>query len=226
MQAPNAATPAVRLDWCQGYGASPGPATGIFCGCSASLIQPDRGGLPTADSGRAEPDQQPHQRFVRRAGKTRDQLARQLRLKHRRHEARARRTPQRCQRELLTPPVCQRASVRRATPSSSPKRAAAGVGPACRADTSGGALGAGAWRGAAHAGALAHWWCEQFPLTPLWRATCARFMPPVLEAQLPGELITRFAGPPHEALMRLLVWLSPATVGRGQPAAIRLNEAG
>ena len=71
-----------------------------------------------------------------------------------------------------------------------------------------------------------HWWCEQFPLTPLWRATCARFMPPVLEARLPGELITRFAGPPHEALMRLLVWLSPATVGRGQPAAIRLNEAG
>ena len=70
------------------------------------------------------------------------------------------------------------------------------------------------------------WWCGQFPLTPLWRATCARFMPPVLEAQLPGELITRFAGPAHEALMRLLVWLSPVTVGRGQPAAIKLNEAG
>ena len=70
------------------------------------------------------------------------------------------------------------------------------------------------------------WWVEQFPLTPLWRATCARFMPPVLEAQLAGELITRFAGPAHEALMRLLIWLSPVTVGRGQPAAIRLNEAG
>jgi hypothetical protein len=69
-----------------------------------------------------------------------------------------------------------------------------------------------------------HWWVEQFPLTPLWRATRARFMPPVLEAQLPGELITRFAGPAPEALMRLLVWLSPATVGRGQPVAIRLNE--
>ena len=50
-------------------------------------------------------------------------------------------------------------------------------------------------------------------------------MPPVSEAQLPGELIARFAGPAHEALMRLLVWLSPVTVGRGQPAAIRLNEA-
>ena len=70
------------------------------------------------------------------------------------------------------------------------------------------------------------WWTEQFPLTPLWRAAGARFMPPVLEAQLPGELITRFTGPAHEALMRLLVWLSPVTVGRGQPAAIKLNEAG
>jgi hypothetical protein len=74
------------------------------------------------------------------------------------------------------------------------------------------------------------WWTEQFPLTPLWRAQCARFMPPVLEAQLPGELIARFAGPLHEALMRLLVWLSPVTVGRGQPSqqpiAIKLDEAG
>lgn len=70
------------------------------------------------------------------------------------------------------------------------------------------------------------WWVEQFPLTPLWRATSSRFMPPVPQAQLPGELITRFAGPAHEALMRLLVWLSPVTIGRGQAAAIRLNEAG
>jgi hypothetical protein len=70
------------------------------------------------------------------------------------------------------------------------------------------------------------WWIEQFPLTPLWRATCSRFMPPVPETQLPGELIARFAGPAHEALMRLLIWLSPATVGRGQLVAIKLNEAG
>ena len=69
-------------------------------------------------------------------------------------------------------------------------------------------------------------WCEQFPRTPLWQLASARFMPPVSEAQLPGELIARFAGPAHEALMRLLVWLSPATVGRGQPAAIKLHEAG
>jgi hypothetical protein len=70
------------------------------------------------------------------------------------------------------------------------------------------------------------WWCEQFPLTPLWQATSARFMPPVSEAQLPGELITRFAGQPPEALMYLLVWLSPVTIGRGRPAAIKLHEAG
>ena len=70
------------------------------------------------------------------------------------------------------------------------------------------------------------WWRERFPQTPLWRATCAQFMPSVPEAQLPGELITRFSGLLPEALVHLLVWLSPVTVGRGQPAAITLNEAG
>ncbi|EOV2687327.1 hypothetical protein ACODAR_001751, partial [Citrobacter freundii] len=69
-----------------------------------------------------------------------------------------------------------------------------------------------------------HWWQEHFPKTPLWRATCARFLPPVPEEQLPNELITRFAGPTHEALMRLLLWLSPITVGRDRPAAIELHE--
>ena len=69
-----------------------------------------------------------------------------------------------------------------------------------------------------------HWWREQFPQTPLWRATCAQFMPLVSEAQLPGELIPRFVGPAHEALTRLLIWLSPVTGGHGQPAAIRLPE--
>jgi hypothetical protein len=49
-------------------------------------------------------------------------------------------------------------------------------------------------------------------------------MPPVPEVQLPGELIERFTGPAHEALMRLLVWLSPVTVGRGQIVAITLHE--
>jgi len=68
------------------------------------------------------------------------------------------------------------------------------------------------------------WWCEQFPLTSLWRAASARFMPPVPEVQLPGELIARFTGPAHEALMRLLVWLSPLTARSGLPCAIKLHE--
>jgi len=69
------------------------------------------------------------------------------------------------------------------------------------------------------------WWCEQFPQTALWRATCARFMPPVPEGQLPGELIPRFAGPAPEGLMRLLIWLSPITSGStGLPHPIMLHE--
>lgn len=73
------------------------------------------------------------------------------------------------------------------------------------------------------------WWREQFPRTPLWRAGCARFMPPLADDELPGGLLDRFAGPAHEApmheaLMRLLVWLSPASARGGQPAVIELRE--
>jgi hypothetical protein len=64
------------------------------------------------------------------------------------------------------------------------------------------------------------WWRGSFPRTPLWRAQCARFMPPVAVEQLPGGLLERFAGAPHEALVRLLVWLSPVTVRRGRPVPI------
>lgn len=71
------------------------------------------------------------------------------------------------------------------------------------------------WRG---------WWREQFPLTPLWRAACARFMPPVPTEDLPGELLERLTGPAHEALTRLLVWLSPVTVRGPCTAAIELRE--
>jgi hypothetical protein len=67
------------------------------------------------------------------------------------------------------------------------------------------------------------WWREQFPLTPLWRAGCARFMPPVPTEELPGELLRRFTGPAQEALMRLLLWLSPVTVHEA-PAVIELRE--
>jgi len=68
------------------------------------------------------------------------------------------------------------------------------------------------------------WWCEQFPLTPLWCSACALVMPPLSMPLLPASLVERFAGPAHEALMRLLVFLSPVTVRQGQPGVIALCE--
>lgn len=68
------------------------------------------------------------------------------------------------------------------------------------------------------------WWHEQFPRTPLWRAQCARFMPPVAPKQLPGGLLERFAGPPHETLTRLLIWLSPVTLQRGRAGPIGMPD--
>ncbi|MDE8347178.1 MAG: hypothetical protein POH28_13545 [Acidocella sp.] len=56
------------------------------------------------------------------------------------------------------------------------------------------------------------WWRELFPITPLWQASCARFMPPVDLRLLPLSLIERFAGIPEEAMQRLLIFLSPLTV--------------
>jgi len=53
------------------------------------------------------------------------------------------------------------------------------------------------------------WWRDQFPLTPLWQAACARFMPPVVTDQLPASLLERFVGQGHETLMRLLLFLTP-----------------
>jgi hypothetical protein len=62
-----------------------------------------------------------------------------------------------------------------------------------------------------------NWWSEQFPLTPLWRATCARFMPAVDVAELPAALLGRFAGSLTESVMRMLVFLSPVTLRDGGP---------
>lgn len=63
------------------------------------------------------------------------------------------------------------------------------------------------------------WWREEFPLTPLWRGACARFMPPVDSDLLPKSLLEHFVGTPTETLLRLLVFLSPSTV-----RAIALHE--
>ncbi len=69
------------------------------------------------------------------------------------------------------------------------------------------------------------WWIEQFPLTPLWRAMCARFMPSADVLGFPGTLLERFAGSPADSLMHLLVFLSPVTLRGGGPAAVEVFEA-
>ena len=56
------------------------------------------------------------------------------------------------------------------------------------------------------------WWQTGLALTPLWQAQCARLMPPVARERLPGELLGRFTGSLGEALLRLLLFLSPLTV--------------
>ena len=63
------------------------------------------------------------------------------------------------------------------------------------------------------------WWSQQFALTAFWQAACARFMPPVVTERCPASLLERFAGDAAEALMRLLMFLSPVSV-----AAIALPE--
>lgn len=56
------------------------------------------------------------------------------------------------------------------------------------------------------------WWIQTFPVTPLWQAECARFMPPVSITQLPASLIARFTGSAEESMTRLLAFLSPLSV--------------
>ncbi|MGH8531021.1 MAG: hypothetical protein ACRETN_14440 [Nevskiales bacterium] len=56
------------------------------------------------------------------------------------------------------------------------------------------------------------WWTTQFPQTPLWQAAGARFMPPPDVHLFPASLLVCFVGPAEQALLRLLVFLSPLTV--------------
>ncbi len=63
-----------------------------------------------------------------------------------------------------------------------------------------------------------HWWSELFPLTPLWQAMGARFMPPVVSNQFPAGLLARFAGNAAERLLQFLAFLSPLTVAGGHLA--------
>ena len=57
------------------------------------------------------------------------------------------------------------------------------------------------------------WWQERLPLTLFWQAASARFMPPVPAAAMPAALLARFVGTAAESLLRMLVFLSPLTVG-------------
>jgi hypothetical protein len=58
------------------------------------------------------------------------------------------------------------------------------------------------------------WWKQRFPATTLWQAQCARFMPPVVTIDLPTSLIACFTGAAHEAMLHLLNFLCPLSVGR------------
>ena len=60
------------------------------------------------------------------------------------------------------------------------------------------------------------WWKDQFPLSTLWQASGARFMPPVTE-RFPTSLLERFVGDAAEAIGHLLVFLTPITV---RPSAL------
>lgn len=59
-----------------------------------------------------------------------------------------------------------------------------------------------------------HWWVHHFAATPLWRACCARFMPPVTMLDMPASLLVRFAGTRPHAVVQLLAFLSPLSVLR------------
>jgi hypothetical protein len=55
------------------------------------------------------------------------------------------------------------------------------------------------------------WWQVQFPLSGLWQAMYARFMPPVQTGLLPSSLRQRFGDCAAQPMTRLLVFLSPIT---------------
>lgn len=60
------------------------------------------------------------------------------------------------------------------------------------------------------------WWHERFPATPLWRAECARFMPPLPSTTLPHGLLARFGADGVGAMLHLLRWLAPVTLDAGR----------
>ena len=61
------------------------------------------------------------------------------------------------------------------------------------------------------------WWNHDLLATPLWKAACARFMPPVCE-DLPGALLARFtATDPLAQLLQALRFVAPlSTLSEGR----------
>lgn len=59
------------------------------------------------------------------------------------------------------------------------------------------------------------WWSQLFPITSLWAAACARFMPPVDTTHLPTSLIERFTGALADRALHLLAFLRPLSVRCG-----------
>ncbi|WP_226983728.1 hypothetical protein [Acidithiobacillus ferrooxidans] len=59
------------------------------------------------------------------------------------------------------------------------------------------------------------WWKQDFPLTSLWKAEVACYLPPVHREDLPLSLLARFAGPPIAAVLDGLALLTPLTIRQG-----------
>lgn len=60
------------------------------------------------------------------------------------------------------------------------------------------------------------WWLESFPQSPFWKAARARFAPPPCEKTLPWSLRDAFCFEDEQALVKLLRFLSPATLAPAQ----------
>ena len=53
---------------------------------------------------------------------------------------------------------------------------------------------------------------QVFPMTALWKAEVACYLPPVNREDLPLSLLARFAGPPVAAVLDGLALLTPLTI--------------
>lgn len=57
------------------------------------------------------------------------------------------------------------------------------------------------------------WWLETFAFSPTWESGRGRFVPPVVPARLPHDLLERFVGGEEERLTATLRFVSPVMTG-------------